>query len=305
MISKVTSAFARSFAWFANLGLSKEHIGMILAIAISTYHVVMHMQRVEGWTAIAIIMGGVLGYLNAIFAIQLFEAQDETRSPALAGLILSMVVSIYMQYSFYDNNVNLTAYRPVPWFNLSAFLSGSYLPLFEFILGSLYGVRMRVKRGQNTLLNQSIAQWQAKLDEQSKRFSDLLTDHQRSLDHANDLRIELVAAQEKIAQLSEQLGNLKTERAVLSAQLNTVQLNTVQIDHRHPQPAVQKPTARLSTTERQQKIRRMNESGQLDQHNVTTLSTLLGVALNTMRSDLRDLGIALKTQENKQQKLQA
>lgn len=286
--SSLLSSISRLLGRLFTLRLSKEHYGMIAVIVVSTYHVVIHMRVVEGWMAVAIVMGGVLGYLNAIFAIQIFEAQDETRWPAFWGLILSMVVSMYMQYSFYDNNVFLTPYRPVLGFNLSAFLSGSWAPLFEIILGSMYGVRMRVARGQNSVIDQVAREWKNKLDDLSNRYSTLLKEWQTGEDHNHDLRTELSSAQERINHLLTQMNDLKTERAVLNAQLNSGQ-----VDHRKPAKQNDQKSERLTTTERRQKLTRMSSSGELSKYNNSSLAKALGVQRATLRNDLAELGISL------------
>jgi multidrug transporter EmrE-like cation transporter len=103
----ILSVLTKFWQWLTNRQLEVEHIGMGAVILISTWHVSQHMRNVEGSTIVAVIMGAVLGFLNAVFAMRFFEERKETRRPAGVGVLFFAAVSVWMQYGFYDEKSDL------------------------------------------------------------------------------------------------------------------------------------------------------------------------------------------------------
>lgn len=131
------------YTWASNIKLDLEHYGMGMVILISTWHVSQHMGNVEGSAIVAIIMGVVLGFLNATFALRFFETRNEVRWPSGFGLLFSAGVSVWMQYGFYDEKSDLMRYMFYQ-VNVNALVFGAWAPIFEVLLGWLYGVRLHI-----------------------------------------------------------------------------------------------------------------------------------------------------------------
>ena len=110
---KITAYISFFWQWLTGRSVEMEHIGMGAVILISTWHVSQHMHGVEGSTTVAVIMGAVLGFLNAVFAMRFFEERQETRYPAGAGALFFAAVSIWMQYGFYNEKSDLAPYMLV------------------------------------------------------------------------------------------------------------------------------------------------------------------------------------------------
>lgn len=302
MLNWLRDPTRKVYEFLTGLSLSAEHWAMGAVIAVSTWHVLQHMNEVEGSLVVASLMGIVLGGLNALFAFRLFERKGENLWPAATGLVLSVVVSTYMQYAFYDANSSLTRYD---WgfINLSAFLSGVWAPLFEVVLGWLYGVRIASLDSRNSLVDRVVNEWSIKVSGLEKKFSAELVTAQDLRDQLHRLKndwsverlqldLKLQEYLKKIDQLTAQLSDLRTDRAVLVERSKHGQ--PAKIDHR---PVVVESSGRLSTTARRQRIAQMDSSGELAGYDVSSLAKQIGAQRSTIRTDLKHLNIKLKTQE--------
>lgn len=292
----ITKSF---WSWLTNRKFEVEHLGMAAVIAISTWHVSQHMKVVEDSTIIAVIMGAVLGFLNAVFAMRFFEEQGRTRGPAGVGVLFSAIVSVWIQYGFYDENSDLARYM-VGNFNVNALMFGGWAPVFEVLLGWLYGVRLYTRMEKQSVMDAIQAKYEKMMADLRAKFDGQLTTTQQVRDDAHRTKIDLSNAllevqalttaknelaqnyQREIEQLKEKLSDYRAQNAALDATVKAVKV--APITPVQPAQSDGQLTTKLSTEERRAELLK------LAKHNphitVVDLSKRLGAVRNTIKSDL-------------------
>lgn len=285
--NNITTALTKFWHWLTNRSLEVEHIGMAAVILISTWHVSQHMRGVEGSTVVAVVMGAVLGFLNAVFAMRFFEERQETRWPAGVGVIFFAAVSVWMQYGFYDANSDL---QPYSWgnVNLNALAFGAWAPISEILLGWLYGVRLFARGAQNKIVDTIKAQYERLRAELQAKVDSQLTVNQQLRDELyavktnNQQRDDLIASRDAlIVQLRSEVADLRVRSAVSEAKLSTVKAAPV-VPVNDSQLA-----GRLTAAERKNKILEILQiQGEATR---AGLARDVGAAVNTIKADLREL----------------
>lgn len=300
-MNTITKHLTNIYTWLTTRTLELEHYGMIAVIIISTWHVSQHMGHVEGSNIVAIIMGMVLGFLNATFALRFFEERNETRWPAGVGLIFSALVSIWMQYGFYDNKSDLVKYMIVDnKINLNALVFGAWAPAFEILLGWLYGVRLHIRGATNSIIDAIKAQYQKIIDDlTAQKTAQLTTEqslrdqlHQRKIDHEQSIieNEKLLKAKdhitEKLREEIDQLHTQITDLRVLNAEIKGRSIA-------QPAPTItpaQSPaqlTSKLTTEERHtQLLKIVAVEPEISR---SELARRLNAARNTIKTDLETL----------------
>lgn len=285
--------------WLTNRSLEVEHLGMVAVILISTWHVSQHMSAVEGSITVAVIMGAVLGLLNALFAMRFFEERKETRWPAGIGALFFAAVSVWMQYGFYDANSDLQPYM-LGNVNVNALAFGAWAPVSEILLGWLYGVRLFV-RGESEQIqaaiksryDQMVADIQAKFDRQLT-VNQQLRDEMHVVKTTVTQRDQLIADKDGVIdKLRSDITELMVGKAALGAELSVVK--SVRLTP--PTQPVNQPSkpVKLTTEERRAKVVELAKEGRIvldgKSHTVTagTLSKATGAAVNTIKADLKAL----------------
>lgn len=296
----ITARLNNFYAWLTTRPLELEHYGMGAVIIISTWHVSQHMSQVEGSTVVAVIMGMVLGFLNATFALRFFEERNETRWPAGVGLLFSALVSVWMQYGFYDEKSDLVRYLIFNKVNLNALMFGAWAPVFEILLGWLYGVRLHIRGATNSVIDALKTKYQKIIDDLTAQKGAQLTTEQALRDQLHTLKVDmrnqseeaetlLNAKAQTIEQLRgevEQLRNQIADLRVLNAEIkgrSTAQPLTI------PTPA-QSPaqlTSKLSTEQRHDQLIKIVASE--PQISRSELARRLNAARNTIKTDLETL----------------
>lgn len=292
----ITKSF---WSWLTNRKFEVEHLGMGAVIAISTWHVSQHMQTVEGSTIIAIIMGAVLGVLNALFAMRFFEEQGRTRLPAGVGILFSALVSVGMQYGFYNENSDLAQYM-FKGINLNALMFGGWAPVFEVLLGWLYGVRLFSRMEKEGVTSAIQAKYEKMMADLRAKFDGQLTTTQQVRDDAHRTKIDLSNAQleiqalttaknelaqtyqREIEQLKEKLSDYRAQNAALDATVKAVKVTP--IAPVQPAQSDGQLSSKLSTEERREELLKLAK--QNPHITVVDLSKRLGAVRNTIKSDL-------------------
>lgn len=295
-------SFLQSFwSWLTSRRLEVEHIGMAAVILISTWHISQHMRVIEGSTVVAVIMGAVLGFLNAVFAMRFFEERHETRWPAGVGVLFFALVSVWMQYGFYDENSDL---QPYLWFNGSvngnALMFGAWAPVSEILLGWLYGVRLFARGESARLVDNIKAEYEKLLADLRSKFDHQLTVNQQLRDDlhvvkATGQRADELTAQkdELIAQLRSSVTELRVENAALKATVSTV--NSAGRAPAGNGNVDSQLTVKLKPDERKAKIveivrdGRLVVDGEVKDITIGGLARACGVVVNTIKTDLREL----------------
>lgn len=286
-MNKISDPVVKFWQWLTSRSLEVEHIGMAAVILISTWHVSQHMRGVEGSTVVAVIMGAVLGFLNAVFAMRYFEERKETRAPAGVGVLFFAIVSIGMQYGFYDANSDLQPYQVFD-VNVNALMFGAWAPISEILLGWLYGVRLFARGAQNKIVDaikgqyeQFRAELQAKIDSQLT-INQQLRDELHAVKTNNQQRDGLIADRDAlIAQLRSEIGDLRVRSAVSEAKLSTVNVMPV------TPVRDEQLTGRLTAVERKNKILEILQAQ--GESTRAGLARGVGAAVNTIKADLQDL----------------
>lgn len=300
-MNNLTKHLNNFHAWLTTRTLELEHYGMFAVIIISTWHVSQHMSSVEGSTVVAIIMGMVLGFLNATFALRFFEERNETRWPAGVGLIFSAIVSVWMQYGFYDSKSDLVQYMVMDdKINLNALMFGAWAPVFEILLGWLYGVRLHIRGAAGNAIDTIKAKYQKMIDDlTAQKTAQLTTEqslrdqlHQHKSDHANMLNEQQVILDakdritEKLREEIEQLHNQITDLRVLNAEIKgrSIAQSAPAI------PPAQSPaqlTSKLTTEERHHQLLKIVAVE--PDISRSELARRLNAARNTIKTDLETL----------------
>lgn len=298
-MKNIVSIFNAFWQWLTNRSLEVEHLGMLAVILISTWHVSQHMSAVEGSIVVAVIMGAVLGLLNALFAMRFFEERKETRWPAGVGVVFFAGVSIWMQYGFYDDNSDLTKYM-LGNININALAFGAWAPVSEILLGWLYGVRLFV-RGEGEQVQATIkAKYDQMVAEIQAKFDRQLTVNQQLRDEIHAVKTTVTQRDQLITERDELIADLRSEitelrvgKAALGAELSAVKsVRLTPLVQPINQPS--KPV-KLTTDERRAKVVEIAQIGRIvldgKDHPVTpsALSKALGAAVNTIKSDLKAL----------------
>lgn len=295
-------SFLQSFwSWLTNRRLEVEHVGMAAVIMISTWHISQHMRVIEGSTVIAVVMGAVLGFLNAVFAMRFFEERHETRWPAGVGVLFFAIVSVWMQYGFYDENSDL---QPYLWFdgrvNGNALMFGAWAPVSEILLGWLYGVRLFARGESAHLVDNIKAEYEKLLADLQSKFDRQLTVNQQLRDDIHALKTagqrtgELIAQKDElITQLRSSITELRVENAALKATASTV--NSAGHTPAQGHNVDRQMTIKLTPDERKAKIVEIVRDGRLvvdgepREITISGLARVCGVVVNTIKSDLRAL----------------
>lgn len=225
-----------------------EQYGMAMVIGISTYHVMSQMTTVEGYWWVAGTMGAALGFFNATFAFRFFEAtSSEKRAPALAGMVASVLVSIFIQYGFYTHAEGL---EPWHWLgsagpDFHALLYGAWAPCFELLLGWSFGVRIRVQHGNEHWRDQITANFTDQLDALRAKLAKALQDAQAERDKLTQLKQRSAGDIERVQ--AEQTRLFNVERTQLIEQLNTLRA-----EHAHAVQALERTTEQLNALRAEQ-----------------------------------------------------
>jgi HTH domain len=279
---------ARFWQWLTNRPVEMEHIGMAAVITISTWHVSQHMRVVEGSQIVAVIMGAVLGFLNAVFAMRYFEERDEVRWPAGFGVAFSAIVSIWMQYGFYDTNSDLVPYMAGS-VNLNALMFGAWAPTFEILLGWLYGVRLFSRGRRNLMIDSVKAKYEKMIEQLHGQRRDQLTTEQNLRDQLHMVKTSLLDEQSRVEDLRKknddlqrQIMDLRVQTAALGERAKVAQLTTSQRDQRGGQRRV-----KLTREDRRDTLLQIVESD--PEIAISTLAKRLNVARNTVKADLEAL----------------
>lgn len=286
-MNNITTALTKFWQWLTNRSLEVEHIGMAAVILISTWHVSQHMRGVEGSTIVAVVMGAVLGFLNAVFAMRFFEEREETRWPAGVGVLFFAAVSVWMQYGFYDANSDL---QPYSWghVNVNALMFGAWAPISEILLGWLYGVRLFARGAQNKIVDSIKTQYerlqvelQAKVDRQLT-VNQSLRDELHAVKTNNQHRDGLIADRDElIERLRSEVADLRVRSAVSEAKLSTVRIAPVVPVND------ERLTGKLTGAERKSKIIEILQvQGEASR---AGLARDVGAAVNTIKADLQEL----------------
>ena len=299
-MNNLTKHLNNFHAWLTTRTLELEHYGMIAVIIISTWHVSQHMSSVEGSTVVAIIMGMVLGFLNATFALRFFEERNETRWPAGVGLIFSAIVSVWMQYGFYDDKSDLVKYMIADRVNLNALMFGAWAPVFEILLGWLYGVRLHIRGATSNAIDIIKAKYQKIIDDLTAQKTAQLTTkqtlrdqlHQAKVDHANMLNEQQVILDakdritEKLREEIEQLHNQITDLRVLNAEIKGRSI-AQPVPTAVPAQSTAQLTSKLSTEDRHNQLLKIVAVE--PEISRSELARRLNAARNTIKTDLETL----------------
>lgn len=296
----ITTRLNNFYAWLTTRPLELEHYGMGAVIIISTWHVSQHMSQVEGSTVVAVIMGMVLGFLNATFALRFFEERNETRWPAGVGLLFSALVSVWMQYGFYDEKSDLVRYLIFNKVNLNALMFGAWAPVFEILLGWLYGVRLHIRGATNSVIDALKTKYQKIIDDLTAQKGAQLTTEQALRDQLHVLKIDmrnqgeeaetlLNAKDQTIEQLRgevEQLRNQIADLRVLNAEIKGRSI-AQPLTTLAPAQSPAQLTSKLNTEQRHDQLIKIVASE--PKISRSELARRLNAARNTIKTDLETL----------------
>lgn len=317
--AKLTGAAKSFWKWLINRDLEAEHLLVVAVIILSTWHVGHYMQKAEGHWIIASVMGAVLGACNALFAMRFFEDLGETRAPALVGMVFFAGVSTWLQYGFYDENHGVTDYTMSIFglfaVNLNALVQGAWAPMAEMLIGWLYGKRLQKSRGELSLIDKMRSEMQNRLDELTGKLTRQLTVeqglrdqlYQSKLDHQSQMSVlqssveregaKSTLLQSKIDELAVQVTELRVTNASLSATVNTAQDVIV--------PGQRQPVKHVSTDRRLTPAERQRMIADFSRENagftIQQLMDLTGAARNTVKEDMKVLGLRKPTGDAEQQ----
>lgn len=288
----IVPLLSKFWTWLTSRTLEAEHIGMAGVIIVSTWHVANHMAAIEAWAIIAVIMGSLLGFLNALCAMRFFEEREEIRLPAGVGVLFFAGVSIGMQYGFYDGNSSLTPYM-VGDVNVNALMFGAWAPVAEILIGWLYGARLFARGASAKEINaikekydRLATELQAKVDRQLM-VNQHLRDDLHAVKTTSQEYAALIAEKDAlIEQLRSKVTELRVQNAGLDGKLSTVKAPQSTGDQRPVNAPVK--GQKLTVDERRSRLVQMIQNGN-EPVTKAGLARSLNVAVNTIKADLREL----------------
>lgn len=298
-LSSIAPTLTKFWTWLTGRKLEPEHLGMAGCIGVSTWHVLNHMEQVEYATVVAVAMGVLLGFANALGAMRFFET-EEVRTPAGLFTLFSVSFSIGMQYGFYDGNSNLTPYY-VGSVNAHALLFAIWAPVSELFFGWLYGARLKVRHNSDDIIarvrqeaNRQVESIQGKLTVQLHANQSLRDDLHNARLTVQDREEEIAANGAYIAELQEKITDLRVQKADATARLET-QL-TVQETGQSTRATDRSKGVKLHGDARRRKLAKLRQ----DQPGASLgeFARLLGVSKNTVKSDLQAIGPAAPVTTN-------